>query len=81
MCCPRCGREVVLTDGVFSCVASDTPFNAVRSKTDAAMVNEVLCKLLAHNLCVLIQAEHELGIGPVFWAGSAITERAAHQRR
>ena len=38
----------------------------VRSKTDAAMVNETLCKLLAHNLCVLIQEEHELGIESVF---------------
>ncbi len=41
--------------------------DAVRSKTDVAMVNEVLCKLLAHNLCCLIQEEHELGIDPVFW--------------
>jgi hypothetical protein len=39
----------------------------VRSKTDAAMQNEVLCKLVAHNLCVLIQEQHELGIEPVFW--------------
>lgn len=34
----------------------------VRSKTDAAMKNEVLCKLIAHNLCVLNQEQHELGI-------------------
>ena len=26
--------------------------DAVRSKTDVAMVNEVLCKFLCHNLCV-----------------------------
>lgn len=45
--------------------------DAVRSKTDTAMVNEVLCKLLAHNLCVLIQEEHELGIDPVFWEQKA----------
>lgn len=31
------------------------------------MVNEALCKLLAHNLCALIQEEHELGIESVFW--------------
>jgi hypothetical protein len=48
--------------------APDTEFgDAVRSKTDTAMVNEALCKLLAHNLCVLIQEEHELGIESVFW--------------
>ncbi len=39
----------------------------IRELTDVAMVNEVLCKLLAHNLCVLIQEEHELGIESVFW--------------
>ena len=31
------------------------------------MVNEVLCKLLCHNLCVLIPEQCELGIEPVFW--------------
>lgn len=39
----------------------------VRSKTDTAMKNEVLCKLVAHNICVLIQEQHELGIEPIFW--------------
>jgi transposase/predicted nucleic acid-binding Zn finger protein len=41
--------------------------DSVRSKTDTAMVNEVLCKLLCHNLCCLIQEQEELGISPVFW--------------
>lgn len=35
---------------------------SVRSKTDVAMVNEVLSKIVAHNICVLIQEMHELGI-------------------
>jgi transposase len=39
----------------------------VRSKTDVAMKNEVLCKFLCHNICVLIQSHLELGIEPVFW--------------
>ena len=39
----------------------------VRSKTDVAMTNEVLCKFLCHNLCVLIQSQCEMGIEPVFW--------------
>ena len=34
----------------------------VRSKTPVAMINEVLCKLICHNICVLIQEAHELGI-------------------
>ena len=39
----------------------------VRSKTDTAMVNEAMCKVLAHNLVVLIHEMYELGIEPVFW--------------
>ena len=39
----------------------------VRSKCDYAMVNEVLCKILAHNICCLIQEQCELGIEPIFW--------------
>lgn len=41
--------------------------DSVMSKTDAAMVNEVLCKLLCHNLTCLIQEQENLGIVPVFW--------------
>ncbi len=40
---------------------------AVRSKTPIAQVNEVLCKVLCHNICVLIQSIYELGIEPTFW--------------
>src|SRR5918999_1789032 len=29
-------------------------------------LNEGLCKVLCHNLCVIIQAIHELGIDPTF---------------
>ncbi len=39
----------------------------VRSKTDVAMKNEVLCKFLCHNICVVHQSQIELGIEPVFW--------------
>src|SRR5205823_7273274 len=39
----------------------------VRSKTDVAMKNEVLCKFLCHNICVVIQSQCELEIEPVFW--------------
>ncbi|MFL5242647.1 MAG: transposase [Gemmataceae bacterium] len=44
--------------------------DSVRSKTDVAMKNEVYCKFLCHNLCVLIQSQCELGIEPVFWTES-----------
>jgi transposase len=38
----------------------------VRSKTWTAQVNEVLCKIICHNICVVIQEMHELGIDPDF---------------
>lgn len=41
---------------------------SVRSKTPIAQVNEVLCKILCHNLCVLVQSIYELGIAPTFWS-------------
>ena len=36
--------------------------DAVRSKSDMAQRNEVLCKILCHNICCLISAIYELGI-------------------
>ena len=44
--------------------------DAVRSKTDVAMANETLCKILAHNLVVLIHEMYALGIEPVFWSAA-----------
>jgi transposase len=38
----------------------------LRAKTHTARVNEVLCKVLAHNLCCVIQSMYELGIEPDF---------------
>jgi transposase len=39
----------------------------VRSRSDTAMVNEVLAKFLCHNLCVVIMSQCELGIEAIFW--------------
>jgi len=44
--------------------------DSLRSKSDTAMVNETLAKVLCHNLVVLIHEMYELGIDPVFWAGT-----------
>lgn len=41
--------------------------SSVRAKTPIAQVNEVLCKILCHNICVLIQSIYELGLEPTFW--------------
>jgi transposase len=42
--------------------------DAVRAKGDTAMRNEVLAKILCHNLCCVISAWYELGIDPAAWA-------------
>jgi transposase len=41
--------------------------DSVRSVTDPAMRNEVLCKLLCHNICCVIMSQYELGIEADFW--------------
>src|SRR4051812_7517967 len=41
--------------------------DSLRSKTDTAMVNEALCKVLCHNLCCVIQSTYELGVEATFW--------------
>ena len=40
----------------------------LRSKTFVAQANEALCKVLAQNLCCLIQSSYELGIDATFWS-------------
>jgi transposase len=53
--------------------------DAVRSKTDVAMKNEVLCKVLCHNIACLISAFYELGIEATFGAaGCTKTPLPAH---
>ena len=51
--------------------------DAVRSKRDVGMVNEVLAKVLCHNVCVLIQAIHELGVEPNFCAQIGLAQKVA----
>ena len=46
--------------------------DGLRSRSDAAMKNETMCRILCHNLVVLIHEIHELGIEPVFWAKKAL---------
>jgi transposase len=43
----------------------------LRSRTLTAQINEALCKVLCHNLCVVIQSVHELGIETAFSQESA----------
>lgn len=51
--------------------------DSLRSKTDIAQMNEVLCKVLAHNICVLIASIYELGIEPTFWAESSVAQKVS----
>jgi transposase/predicted nucleic acid-binding Zn finger protein len=44
--------------------------DALRSKTRTAQVNEALCKVLCHNIVVLISAMHELNLKPKFYAAA-----------
>lgn len=50
---------------VFSMIKENW-WEYVRGRTERAQVNEVLAKVLCHNLCVLIMAIYELGIEPKF---------------
>ena len=43
----------------------------LKSKTETAQINEALCKVLCHNLCVVIQSMYELGIAPEFTSEAA----------
>jgi transposase len=50
----------------------------LRCKTDVAIENEALYKVLCHNICCVIQSMHELGIEPTFWTESTpVREYAA----
>jgi transposase len=52
---------------------------AVKSKTETAQRNEVLAKVLAYNLTVLVAAYHELGIAAEFVpVGCTSSEEPAH---
>ncbi len=43
--------------------------DSARSKSDTAMKNEVLAKVLCHNIVSVIHEMYELGIEPTFWGG------------
>jgi transposase len=59
---------------VFSMIKSKFG-ERLRSKTRTAQVNEVLLKVLCHNLCVIVQSIFELNLEPTFWQESEETFR------
>jgi transposase len=50
---------------------------SVRSKLETAQFNEVYCKLIAHNIVMVVHSIHELGIDPKFWMPKATEGSAA----
>lgn len=46
----------------------------LRSRTQAAQINELLYKVLCHNLCVLVQSIYELGVEVTFSSERAVDE-------
>ena len=54
--------------------------DSVRSKTDTAMKNEVLCKLLCHNIGCVIMSQFELGIEPLFWGPETTKPAKAEEK-
>jgi len=53
--------------------------DSLRSRSDTAMKNEVMCKILCHNLVVLIHEIHELGIEPEFWPPKSNNSSKIHR--
>ena len=49
----------------------------VRSKSDVGQINEVLAKVLCHNMCVRITATHELGVEATFGVGSGLNQNCS----
>lgn len=48
--------------------------DSVRSKTDTAMKNEVLAKIVCHKIAVSISAMLELGIDLISWAEKPVVQ-------
>jgi hypothetical protein len=44
--------------------------DGLRSRTEIATRNELYCKLICHNICCLIKAMYELGLGLEFSAAT-----------
>lgn len=49
--------------------------DAIRGKTETAQLNEVLLKVLCHNICVVHQSMHELGVEATFCAGFTLAQK------
>jgi len=53
--------------------------DSVRSKSHIGQLNEVLCKVLCHNICVVIQGIYEFGIAPTFGAETRLALKSVEK--
>jgi len=53
--------------------------NNLRTKTIVGNTNEILCKAVCHNICVLIQEINEMGVNPELMQGSNKTLQIAKE--
>ena len=63
------GKDITRCSSLFVagwCISWCTRLPLLTKDSDVGQANEALCKVLAHNICVLVQAIHELGIEPTF---------------
>jgi transposase len=52
--------------------------DSCRSKCDVAMKNEVLAKLVCHNIVCVIHEMHESGVDPTFWAETSVAQKVSN---
>ena len=70
----RQGHEHSLSESTFNMIKAKFG-GRIRCKIETAQVNELLCKVLCHNICCLIQSFFELGVEPTFEADSAVASK------
>jgi hypothetical protein len=67
--------QVLLRD---LCKGIEEPEQVGRGRPRIPLADSIFAaKLVAHNLCCLIQAIYELGIDPVFWAELPVAQQVA----
>lgn len=62
-------------EAVFSAIKSKFG-GRLRSKSEHGQINEILCKVLCHNLCVLIRSMYTIGIDPTSWSQAKLRPEA-----
>jgi hypothetical protein len=53
--------------------------DSVRSRSDTAMKNEVICKVSCHDIVAVIQAIYQFGIDPQFWPPRLLESSGIHR--